>query len=67
MTKTLLIKNARVVVTMDDARREIDDGAVFVRGNVIEAVGPSADLPQTADGFETPIGRLSSRGEEPPR
>ncbi|WP_338766649.1 8-oxoguanine deaminase [Massilia sp. METH4] len=49
MSKTLLIRNARVVVTMDDARREIDNGAVYVRDNVIEAVGPSAELPQTAD------------------
>lgn len=46
---TLLIKNARILVTMNDARREIADGAVFVRGNVIEQVGPTADLPQTAD------------------
>ncbi|MYN04943.1 8-oxoguanine deaminase [Pseudoduganella sp. DS3] len=49
MTKTLLIKNARVVVTMDEERREIDNGAIFVRGNVIEQVGPGADLPQAAD------------------
>lgn len=49
MSKTLLIRNARVVVTMDDARREIHNGAVFIRGNVIEAVGPSAELPQAAD------------------
>src|SRR5450830_1229804 len=49
MTKTLLIHNARVLVTMDDTRREIEGGAVFVRDNVIEQVGPSADLPQTAD------------------
>ena len=49
MPKTLLIKNARVVVTMDDRRREIADGAVFIRGNVIEQVGGSADLPQAAD------------------
>ncbi|MGV7206640.1 8-oxoguanine deaminase [Oxalobacteraceae bacterium A2-2] len=49
MTKTLLIKNARVLVTMDEERREIADGAVLVRGNVIEQVGPSADLPQQAD------------------
>lgn len=34
---------------MDDARREIADGAVFVRNNVIEAVGPSDTLPATAD------------------
>jgi cytosine/adenosine deaminase-related metal-dependent hydrolase len=47
--KTLLIKNARVLVTMDDTRREIANGAVFIRDNVIEQVGTSADLPQTAD------------------
>jgi 8-oxoguanine deaminase len=49
MTKTLLINHARVVLTMDEQRREIDDGAVFVRGNVIEQVGTSAELPQDAD------------------
>jgi cytosine/adenosine deaminase-related metal-dependent hydrolase len=49
MSKTLLIKNARALVTMDDARREIPDGAVFVRDNVIEQVGPTADLPHDAD------------------
>nr|WP_315396454.1 8-oxoguanine deaminase [uncultured Duganella sp.] len=49
MSKTLLIKNARVLVTMDDARREIADGAVFIRDNVIEQVGPSAELPSHAD------------------
>jgi cytosine/adenosine deaminase-related metal-dependent hydrolase len=47
--KTLLIKNARVLVTMDHTRREIANGAVFIRDNVIEQVGTSADLPQTAD------------------
>ena len=46
---TLLAKNALIVATMDDERREIPDGAIFVRDNVIEQVGPSADLPQTAD------------------
>lgn len=49
MSKTLLIKNARVLVTMDHARREIADGAVYIRDNVIEQVGASGDLPQTAD------------------
>ncbi len=49
MEKTLLIRNARVLVTMDDARREIEDGALFVRGNRIEQVGSSAELPDTAD------------------
>ena len=46
---TLLLKNATVVATMDDARTEIHDGAVLVRGHVIEAVGVSANLPATAD------------------
>ena len=46
---TLLIRNARLLVTMDAQRREIADGAVLVRDNMIEAVGPSADLPANAD------------------
>ena len=49
MTSSLLIKNARVVVTMDDTRREISNGAVYIIDNVIAQVGTSADLPQTAD------------------
>ena len=46
---TLLIRNARLLVTMDAQRREIEGGALFVRGNVIEAVGTTAELPATAD------------------
>lgn len=42
--KTLLVKHIHTLVTMDDQRREIADGALFVRGNVIEAVGTSAEL-----------------------
>lgn len=49
MTKTLLIRNADIVVTMDDQRREIAQGSIFIRGNVIEQVGPGNELPQTAD------------------
>lgn len=49
MSTTLLIKNATVLVTMNEQREEIADGAVFIRDNVIEQVGPSASLPQTAD------------------
>jgi 8-oxoguanine deaminase len=43
---TLLIRNARLLVTMDAQRREIEGGSVFARDGVIEAVGPSADLPR---------------------
>jgi 8-oxoguanine deaminase len=46
---TLLIKHAHVLVTMDEQRREIADGALFVRDNLIEQVGTTAELPQTAD------------------
>ena len=49
MSKTLLIRHARRLVTMDVQRREIEDGAVFIRGNAIEAVGRTADLPPSAD------------------
>jgi cytosine/adenosine deaminase-related metal-dependent hydrolase len=34
---------------MDSARRELANGGFFVRDGFIEAVGPSADLPQSAD------------------
>lgn len=43
MTLTLL-KNADVLVTMDDTRREIAGGAIAFRDGVIEAVGTSAEL-----------------------
>ncbi len=46
---TLLVKHAHTLVTMDEARRELSDGALFARDGVIEQVGPSADLPKSAD------------------
>lgn len=47
---TLLVKHIHTLVTMDDARREIEDGALFIRDGVIEYVGSSADLrDRTAD------------------
>lgn len=46
---TLLLKNADVLLTMDAARREIAQGAVFIREGVIEQVGATVELPQTAD------------------
>jgi cytosine/adenosine deaminase-related metal-dependent hydrolase len=48
-----VIRHADVVVTMDDARREIADGAIAFRGGVIEAVGSTAELaPQIAQADE---------------
>jgi len=46
---TLLMRNARLLVTMDDERREISGGGLFVRDNIIEQVGPTVDLPTVAD------------------
>lgn len=46
---TVLLQHADLLVTMDASRREIADGAVFIRDGVIEAVGASAELPQQAD------------------
>jgi len=46
---TLLIRNATLLVTQDAARREIADGALFARDGVIEAVGPTDELPSEAD------------------
>jgi len=46
---TLLLKNADLLITMDDARRTIAGGGLFVRDNVIQQVGPTAELPAEAD------------------
>jgi 8-oxoguanine deaminase len=46
---TLLVKNARILVTMDDARTELRGGGLFARDGVITHVGPSSALPATAD------------------
>ena len=47
--KTLLIRDADVVVTMDDQRRELARASVLVRGRAVEAIGPAEDLPREAD------------------
>ncbi len=50
---TLLIKNARCIATLDNAKpeaaREWRDASVFIRGHRIEAIGHAAELPQSAD------------------
>lgn len=46
---TLLLRHADLLVTMDDERRRIPDGGLFARDGVIERVGPTADLPASAD------------------
>jgi cytosine/adenosine deaminase-related metal-dependent hydrolase len=46
---TLLIRNAEILVTMDDHRREIPGGGLFIRDGLIEQVGVTDDLPDIAD------------------
>jgi cytosine/adenosine deaminase-related metal-dependent hydrolase len=46
---TLLLRHAALLATMDDARREIPDGGLFIRDGFIEQVSPTSELPATAD------------------
>ena len=46
---TLLIRHASILLTMDPGRRELSDAGLFARDGWIEQVGPSSDLPATAD------------------
>ncbi len=46
---TLLVRNARLVVTQDQQNRQILDGGLFIRDRVIEQVGKTEELPTHAD------------------
>jgi len=46
---TLLVKNARLLATMDGARREILNGGMFIEDGFIKQVGKSEQLPDSAD------------------
>ena len=46
---TLLLKNAELLLTMDEEPTQIPEGGLFVRDNVIEAIGPTDELPKEAD------------------
>ncbi len=46
---TLLLKNAALLASMDDADTRYADGGIFVDGNEIRQIGPSASLPASAD------------------
>jgi 8-oxoguanine deaminase len=49
LPRSLLLKNATVLVTMDETRREIAGGGVYIEDNRIVAVGSAHELPPTAD------------------
>lgn len=46
---TLLIRHATLLVTMDDHRREIPDGGLFIRDGFVVQAGPTDELPASAD------------------
>ena len=50
--KTLLVKHIHTLVTMDAARRELHDAAIFVRGPAIECIASSADIEHLAAGAD---------------
>jgi cytosine/adenosine deaminase-related metal-dependent hydrolase len=59
----LLIENAEVLVTMDDERREIDNGALLVCDNVIEMLGDSVALNRVLDAQGLQVDRrIDARG-----
>jgi cytosine/adenosine deaminase-related metal-dependent hydrolase len=49
MPRTLLARDAEVLVTMDAQRREIRRGCLYVEDNVITTIGTAADVPASAD------------------
>lgn len=46
---SLLVRNAAVLVTMDDDRREIVGGGLYAEDGFIDVVGTADQLPDTAD------------------
>src|SRR3712207_2117937 len=46
---TLLVKNAELLASLDDADNRWPGGGLYAVDGVIQQVGSSADLPQTAD------------------
>ena len=46
---TLLVRNASLLATFDDQEREIPDSGLFIRDGFIEQVGPTSELPDSAD------------------
>lgn len=46
---TLLIRHAALVLAVDDADQRWEDGGLYAVDNVIQQVGPTASLPDTAD------------------
>ena len=46
---TFLARNADVLVTMDGGRRELRNAGLYAEDGIVKQVGPTAELPATAD------------------
>lgn len=46
---TLLVRNAEVLVTMDECRRELKEAGLYAEEGIIRAVGATKELPAHAD------------------
>jgi 8-oxoguanine deaminase len=46
---TLLVKNAEVLVTMDEGKRELKEADLYAEQGIIRPVGPTKELPAHAD------------------
>ncbi len=55
---TLLVKNATLLATFDDHDTRIADGGLYAVDNVIRQLGPSGQLPETADRVIDARGRV---------
>ena len=55
---TLLVRHAALLVTMDDVDAAWEDGGLYASGGVIQAVGPTANLPAAADRVIEARGRI---------
>ena len=60
--RTLLIRDAECVVTMDDQQRELARASILVRGAAIEAIGPAATIATEADEVIDARGHLVTPG-----
>jgi 8-oxoguanine deaminase len=47
--KTLLAKNAALVITLDGERRELKDTSLYAEDGIIKQIAPVSALPPTAD------------------
>jgi 8-oxoguanine deaminase len=59
---TLLLKNAQLLATMDDEGRELPGGGIYAEDGVISQVGPTSELPSTADRVINASGMLVMPG-----